>query len=142
MSIEARPKMPVAQIVFGEIVYWITVLSCLICTVGPLLSIAFPDNNVMNPHYLFASIWKGNSSDVVWKEVGGAFPGGHFYFDHLTKGDGFTQFGLALGCSVALWGLIGTAIAYFRERVYLYVVLSLWVGALVALAMVGIVGLH
>jgi hypothetical protein len=78
----------------------------------------------------------------VWQEVGGEFPGGHFYFKNFTSGDGFTQFGLALGCSVALWALIVTAFAYAKDRIYLYVGLSLWVAALVALSMIGIVGMH
>ena len=142
MSAEARPKMPRAQIVYGEIVYWVTIVACIICMIGPLISLAAPDNNVLNPHYLFASIFEGKSAETVWQEVGGEFPGGHFYLENLTKGDGFTQVGLALGCSVALWALIATAIAYFTEKIYIYVVLSLWVGALVTLAMIGLVGAH
>jgi hypothetical protein len=74
--------------------------------------------------------------------VGGEFPGGHFYLKNLTLGDGFTQLGLALGCSVALWALIAAAIAYAADRIYLYVVLAIWVAGLVALSMVGIVGTH
>ena len=142
MSAEARPKMPRAQIVYGEIVYWVTIVACIICMIGPLISLASPDNNVLNPHYLFASIFEGKSAETVWQEVGGEFPGGHFYLENLTKGDGFTQVGLALGCSVALWALIATAIAYFTEKIYIYVVLSLWVGGLVTLAMIGLVGAH
>jgi hypothetical protein len=78
----------------------------------------------------------------VWQEVGGEFPGGHFYLKHLTYGDGFTQFGLALGCSVALWALLMAAFAYAVDKIYLYVGLALWVAALVALSMIGIVGAH
>jgi hypothetical protein len=74
--------------------------------------------------------------------VGGEFPGGHFYLKNFTYGDGFTQFGLALGCSVALWALIAAAVAYAADRIYLYVILALWVAALVALSMIGIVGAH
>ena len=142
MSPDSRPKMPRAQIVYGEIVYWVTIVACIICMIGPLISLASPDNNVLNPHYLFASIFEGKSAETVWQEVGGEFPGGHFYLENLTKGDGFTQVGLALGCSVALWALIVAAVAYFTEKIYIYVVLSLWVGALVALAMIGLVDAH
>ena len=78
----------------------------------------------------------------MWQEVGGEFPGGHFYLKNFTSGDGFTQFGLALGCSVALWALLAAAFAYSKDRIYLYVGLSLWVAALVALSMIGIVGMH
>ena len=142
MSAEETPKMPRANTVYGAIVYWITIISCLICMVGPVISVAKPDNNVLNPYKLFNAIFEGKNAQQVWQEVGGEYPGGHFYLKNLTYGDGFTQFGLALGCSVALWALIATAIAYSKDRIYLYAILALWVAGMVALSMVGIVATH
>ena len=140
-TVEA-PKMPRANNVYGAIVYWVTIASCLICMVGPVLSVAYPDNNTLNPYKLFNAIFEGKDAKTVWEEVGGGFPGGHFYLKNFTQGDGFTQFGLALGCSVALWALIATAVAYFADRNYLYVSLSIWVAIMVALSMVGIFAAH
>jgi hypothetical protein len=70
------------------------------------------------------------------------FSGGHFWADDPGAGDAFTQLGLALGCSVALWALLAVAFAYARERVWLYVVLSLWVAALVFLSAAGLIESH
>ena len=142
MSAEERPVMPRAQILYGEIVYWVTITAAIICMIGPVLSMVSVENNVMNPHYLFSSIFEGKNTETIWQEVGGGFPGGHFYLTNFTSGDGFTQFGLALGCSVALWALLAVAIAYLAEKTYLYVFLSLWVGLLIFLSMVGIVRGH
>ncbi|MGD8343084.1 MAG: hypothetical protein PVH53_05795 [Desulfobacterales bacterium] len=142
MSAQETPKMPRAQTIYGAIVYWITIISCIICMVGPVISVASPDKNVLNPYKLFNAIFQGKDAQTVWQEVGGEFPGGHFYLSHFTHGDGFTQFGLALGCSVALWALIAVAFAYASDKIYLYFFLALWVAALVALSMIGIVGMH
>jgi hypothetical protein len=142
MNAPEAPKMPRAQTVYGAIVYWITILSCLICMVGPVISVASPDNNVLNPYKLFNAIFEGKDAQTVWKEVGGEFPGGHFYLKNFFYGDGFTQFGLALGCSVALWALIASAVAYASDKIYLYVILSIWVALMVALSMVGIFAAH
>ena len=142
MSAQETPKMPRAQTVYGAIVYWITIISCLICMVGPVISVAAPENNVLDPFKLFTAIFEGKDAATVWQEVGGEFPGGHFYLKNFTYGDGFTQFGLALGCSVALWALIAAAVAYAADKIYLYVGLSLWVAAMVALSMVGIFAAH
>jgi hypothetical protein len=142
MSAEERPIMPRAQLVYGAIVYWITIAAALICMIGPVISMASVENTVLNPHYLFAGIFEGKNAATVWQEVGGGFPGGHFWLKNLTKGDGFTQFGLALGCSVAIWALLATAIAYLMDKIYLYVILSLWVAFLVAVSAIGIVGMH
>ena len=142
MNAPETPKMPRAQTVYGAIVYWITILSCIICMIGPVISVASPDNNVLNPYKLFNAIFDGKDAQTVWKEVGGEFPGGHFYLKNFFYGDGFTQFGLALGCSVALWALIASAVAYASDKIYLYVVLSIWVALMVALSMVGIFAAH
>jgi len=142
MTAEERPIMPRAQLVYGAIVYWITIVSALICMIGPVISMASAENNVLNPHYLFAGIFEGKNAAAVWQEVGGGFPGVHFYFKNFTMGDGFTQFGLALGCSVAIWALLAAAIAYLLDKIYLYVILSLWVAFLVAVSAIGIVGMH
>jgi len=142
MNVPEIPKMPRAQTSYGAIVYWITILSCIICTIGPVISVANPDNNVLNPYKLFNAIFEGKDAQTVWKEVGGEFPGGHFYLKRFTYGDGFTQFGLALGCSVALWALIMSAVAYASDKNYLYVSLSIWVSIMVALSMVGIFAAH
>jgi len=142
MNDQNAPKMPRAQTTYGSIVYWITILSCILCTVGPVISVASPDNNVLNPYKLFNAIFEGKDAQTVWQEVGGEFPGGHFYLKRLTYGDGFTQFGLALGCSVALWALIASAVAYSSDKNYLYLSLSIWVAIMVALSMVGIFAAH
>jgi hypothetical protein len=139
MGAEEAPLMPRAQTVYGEIVYWVTIVACIICMIGPVISVAFPDNNVLDPYRLFSAIFEGKSPQEVWQSVGGEFPGGHFYLKRLTYGDGFTQLGLALGCSVALWALLAAAFFYLTEKIYFYVILALWVVLLVSLSMLGIV---
>jgi hypothetical protein len=139
MNAEERPRMQPSQIVYGEIVYWGTILAAIICMIGPYISMKNVENNVMNPHYLFAGIFEGKNAETIWQEVGGGFPGGHFYLDNFSMGDGFTQFGLALGCSVALWALIPASLCYLKEKNPLYTGLCLWVGLLIFFSMIGIV---
>jgi len=110
--------------------------------VGPVISVAFPDKNVMNPYKLFNAIFQGKDAATIWQEVGGGFPGGHFYLKHLSFGDAITQAGIAFGCSVALWGLLASAVVYVKEKNHIYVILALWVSLLVALSMIGIVSSH
>jgi hypothetical protein len=139
MDTTQQPRMPRAQLIYGEIIYWITIVACLLCMIGPAISVANPDNNVLDPYRLFNAIFEGKSSEQVWEEVGGGFPGGHFYLQHPTYGDGFTQLAIALGCSCAFWGLLAAAAAYSSEKNWLYVILALWVATLVFLSMSGIV---
>ena len=139
----SMPAIPMSQIVYGEIVYWLTIASALIAIIGPALALVSADHNVMNPGLTFSAIFSGQSIAEVWavSNVGG-FPGGHFYLQHLLTGDGITQLGIALGCGVALPGLLGSAASFVRSRSYGYVMLSLWVAFLVFFAAAGIVNLH
>ena len=134
-------KVPVVCVIYGEIVYWVTVVACIICMIGPVIAMADVENNILNPHFLHAAIFGGKDPQTIWEEVGGGFPGGHFYLTNITKGDGFTQLGLALGCSSALWALLASAFIYFKEKSYLFVYLSLFVGAMILLSMIGIVNM-
>lgn len=142
MSPAGRPPVQKTQIVFGEMVYWVTILAAIVCMVGPVIAMINPDNNVANPHYLFSAIFAGKDAATIWKEAGGSFPGGHFYLHNITKGDGFTQLGLALGCSSAFYALIAVAFIYGRRKNYLYMALSLWVAILILGSLIGIVSGH
>lgn len=136
-----HPEMPRAQRVYGEIIYWITIFACVICMVGPAISVAAPERNVLNPYLLFDAIFEGKNAGQVWQEVGGGFPGGHFYLErqYFGYGDAITQLGLALGCASAFFGLLAAAAAYASEKYWLYVILALWVATLVFLSLTGVV---
>lgn len=136
-----KPHMPDAQIVYGEVMYWLCIIAAAICTIGPVISLWFVDNNVLNPHFVFAALWEGQSAEEIWNTAGDGFPGGHFFLRYITTGDGLTQFGVALGSIAALPALFMATISYLREkpRNYLYAALSLWVMLLIAFAAAGII---
>lgn len=137
---EGRPKIPLPQIVYGKITYWLCIIAAMICTIGTVLAIVFSDRNFMNPHYLFFNIWEGNNPETVWQQIGGGFPGGHFWLHNLNAWDGITQFGIVIGCSCALLALLGASIAFLQEkpRSYGWALVSLFVALLVILSLLGI----
>ena len=128
-----------AQRVYGSVVYWITITSAIICVIGPTLALANIERSILNPHYLFAAIWRGEDVNTVWQEAAGGFPGGHFYLEHFFAGDGFTQFGIALGSSAALWGLLAASWAFIKERSYGYALVCLFVSAIIIFSALGVV---
>jgi len=136
-----RPEIPVSQRVFGETIYWFCILAAIMCMIGPVIALLSVDNNIMNPHFLFASIFEGNTVDGVWREVGGGFPGGHFWKENMSTGDGFTQLGLVIGCASALPALLATAAVYIfrkKERAFIWVFFSLAIALMVAIALLGL----
>ena len=137
-----KPKMPLSQLVFGESVYWFCVAAAIVCMIGPVLAFMAVDANIMNPHFLFASIFDGNTADIIWEKVAGGFPGGHFWANNIKKGDGFTQLGLVIGCACALPALVLTAAVFLmskKEKSILWALFSLGIAALITVSVIGIV---
>lgn len=56
-----RPEIPLSQRVFGEVVYWITILCAILCIIGPVVAFIDMDENVLNPHFLMQDIFDGTA---------------------------------------------------------------------------------
>ncbi|MFA4836344.1 MAG: hypothetical protein WC749_09780 [Dehalococcoidia bacterium] len=63
------PKVPGVQIVFGDIIYWLTVVACIIVCVAPLIGFISMDSNVVNPHYLMQDVFNGMKPDFEAQDL-------------------------------------------------------------------------
>jgi hypothetical protein len=135
------PPQPPAHDAYGGVIYWVSIVSTLICIAGPFLALLAPANNVLNPHYLFYAIWQGKKPLEVWRETGGGFPGAHFWLGNLLKADGLTQLGIVIGCASAGVALVAAGVAYLRRerREVGWAVLCLANAAIVLFAILGII---
>lgn len=138
---EERPKPPFSNIVAGSIIYWICLTACMFSMIGPVVSIAVPDNNIANPYYVFDLVWEGKKSDEIWAAVTqeGKYPGPHFWVKHLNKGDGITQLGAWLGCACALPAAFFAGLAFLVRGPRLYFIIAIWASFMILFAMMGIV---
>lgn len=128
-------QVPAERRAYGRVVYALAYTACLICLLGPLVALAFPEATVMRPHATFEAVLAGHSISEVWQAATGGFPGAHFYRHAWTAGDGITMFGLAaVGCTASAWGLIAAAFRYYRRRSWGYAVTALGIAALVFLS--------
>lgn len=109
-------KQPLPNELYGAWIYWVSIVAAVICIVAPVIALAFPSQNVLDPQFLFSTIWEGAKPLEVWETAGTGFPGGHFWINNLTKGDGLIQLGIVLGGICAGFGLIGAAIGYLKEK--------------------------
>ena len=109
-------KQPLPNELYGVFIYWVSIIAAVLCIVAPVIALAFPERNVLDPQFLFSTIWEGASPAEVWETAGAGFPGGHFWFSNLSKGDGLIQFGVVIGGVCAGFGLIGAAFGYLKEK--------------------------
>lgn len=131
-----EPVVPLAGVVYGDMIYWGTIGAAVLTLVGEVISF-MTRHNYMSPTYLLSAIWQGKSVDQIWQDGAGAMPSGHWYLDHLTTGDGLTTAGLALGVFTVIPAIAGSAVVLVRQGQYLYASLALIAGAITTLALLG-----
>jgi hypothetical protein len=127
-----RPEIPFAGLVYGEIIYWGTLLGSVIAVIGSALNFV-TTNNYIEPSYMLAAVWEGKSVADIWENsAAAAVPHSHYYLAHLSAGDGLTTAGLALGVFVVIPGLLAAALVMFKNKEVLYGMLGL-IGALITI---------
>lgn len=137
---EERPVAPLYNRVYGGVVYWITFATCLICLIGPAIAVIWPDATAMNPYFTFALIFEGKGGVEIWRELYGTMPYLHsIWWNYFFTGDGLLVFGMAVGCTVAVWALIPTIFAMARDGVYGYAIFSLVIIFMILFAATGFV---
>ncbi len=130
-------KPPLAGVIYGEIVYWGLLISCVVVIVGSVLS--FLGNSYVPVSYWLSTIWKGESVAEIWKGAVGALPNGHWYLDHLSKGDALTAFGISLGVFPVIPGLLLCGLTLLKEKEILYGLLAIGCGIIVIIGLLGLV---
>jgi hypothetical protein len=140
---EERPKVPIANIVVGDIIYWVCIIATILSMVGPVVSILLPDNNVANPYYIFSLVWEGKKANEVWAAVtqDRKFPGVNFWINHLSKGDGITQLGVWFGCFCTLPAVFFGGLVFLFRKDVTYVIICWWIAFMVLFSMLGILQL-
>jgi hypothetical protein len=133
-----------SQLYYGKTVHWITIVSCLISLISPVFILSLPDKNYLNEALLFDTIFEGKRPAVIWETAGIQFKSGDFwklFIKNFFTPDGLAAFGVVLGCSVTLWALIPAVWQFAKKKEYFYVCVSVFIMALIALAMSGVVNM-
>lgn len=126
--------------IYANIIHWVTIASCVLALIAPVIILLNPSNNILDPSAIFDMIFAGATPDEVWATATtGGFPGAHYYFSLFSSADSWAQIALNLGCSVGLWALIPASIRQLtKEKSPLYGILGLVLAALIVLAMIGV----
>ena len=138
------PEIAKSQLHYGAVYHWITIVSCLISLVAPVFILMFPHSNFLNPNLIFNAIFEGKNPAGIWEAAGLSFQSGDFWSllrGNLLTPDGFATLGIVLGCSVTLWALMPAFWQFIKKKEYFYVCVSLFIMALIVLAMSGLVNI-
>ena len=133
-----RPEIPLSGIIYGEVVYWLTIVGSIIATIGATIAM-FGADNYLDPSHVFSAIWEGQTTVAIWEGTVGAIPRGHWYLGRLGAGDALAMFGLALGVFSVIPGLIASAIAMLKKKQILFGSLALVAAVLCITSCLGLI---
>lgn len=121
---EQKPEISTAAIVYGDTIYWITIVASVIVLIGSVLSF-ITKGNYIDPSYMLTSIWEGKNVEEIWVGAVGATPDGHWYLGQISTGDGLTMFGIALGVFSIIPAIFGAGFYLFKEKENLFASLAI-----------------
>jgi hypothetical protein len=130
----SRPQPLKAGIVYGDLIYWITIFATLLVLLGTLMTFT-GGQNYIDPAYLLSEIWNGKSVEQIWVGAVGEQPNGHWYLSQLGSGNGMTMAGIALGVFSVLPAILAAAYVLLREKRYIFAALALLAAMVTFLAM-------
>jgi len=129
--VKERERAKGEDITYGETVYWLTLLSCLVVIIGSVIS--FVTNfNFASTSYWISSVWQGLTVEQIWNGTGSAVPHGHWYLSYLATGDGMQAFGLSIAFFSLIIGLVAASIVLFKKKSLVFGIFALISAAVVA----------
>ncbi|MFC1953500.1 DUF1634 domain-containing protein [Chloroflexota bacterium] len=141
MQIEKEKiKPPLASLVYGSVVYWVTIIGSVIALIGSVIAF-ISQANFVGTSYWFSSLWQGGSTQEIWEGTGGSPPVGHWYLSHLTAGDGLAALGISVGVFSVTLAMVVVAIVLFRKEEITFGILALTTAIIITIAMLSLIPL-
>jgi hypothetical protein len=128
-----RKKARFENLVYGEPVYWATVIGSFIVVIGGLIAF-LTTNNFVDTGLWISYVWDGLPKEEIWSQVGQVEPNGHWYLSYLTTGDGLQVAGLAIALLSINVGLVAAAITLFRKKEKVFAIFAMVSAMIVTLA--------
>ena len=137
---QAVNLLPESQKLFGRIVYLMGIFVGLGALLVPVLILANPSANVLNPNTVFGAIFAGETPAAIWGYTeAGVFPGPHFYLSNLGAMDSWAMMVIVVGCVYGLFGLIPAAgYQLTKEKDRMSALFGIAVAVLIVLSAVGV----
>ena len=131
-----RPLVPAAGIIYGDIIYWATIVGTFVVMLGSFVTFT-TGNNFIDPAYLLSAIVDGATVEEIWKGAEGVneLPSGHWYLSEITTGNGLTMLGIAIGVFSVTPAIFASAYALYKDGEKLFGSIAVVAGLITIYAM-------
>jgi len=137
-------ELPKSYMVYADTIYWIAIMTAVAALFIPVIVLAGPDKNVLNPRLVFGAIFNGAPPSEIWAlSPDGGFPGAHFYLRFPAKADSWAMFTVNVGCAVGFFGLV-PAVFYqaVKEKDWFCAIFGAVLATLILLSLTGVLLLN
>lgn len=140
---ETVPKPLVAGIIYGEIAYWMVLVSMLVVVVGFMIYL-ISGTGRLDSVAVLNGLWQGKTCQTIWQEVGGLSqpPSWYWCFSCLSMGDGLATLGIAVTCLTGVIGAWGATIGMVRSKGGIFILFALLISIVLTLSAMGIVSME
>ena len=132
-------ELPKSYMVYADTIYWIAIMTAVAALFIPVIILAGPENNVLNPRLVFGAVFNGAPPSEIWAlSPDGGFPGAHFYLRFPGKADSWAMFTVNVGCAVGLFGLVPAVFRQaLKEKDWVCAILGAVLATLILLSLTG-----
>ncbi|MEK9855850.1 MAG: hypothetical protein VW495_13685 [Rhodobiaceae bacterium] len=138
MRLYQKSLIPISGVIYGQTIYWLTLLSSCLVLLGTIISFLEKDSPIP-ANQLLQSIIDGKSVDQIWHGIGlSDAPDMFFFLANPSFGESITMIGIGIGVSSVIPATFFSAYFLKKSRNPVFAVLAVMAGLLTCFAVSGI----
>ena len=130
-----KHPVPISGVVYGEIIYWLTVGSSFVVLLGTIISF-LETKSLVSSSYILQSVFNGQSVQEIWlgSDIS-RIPDIKFYISSFNFGESITILGIAFGVFSVIPAVFCASYFLWRSRNPVFAVSAIFAGIITICSM-------
>ena len=134
MRIYKKSVIPLSGLIYGQIIYWITLFSSVLVVIGTVVSF-LEEESPLPASYLLQSVIDGKTKNEIWQNSSLASSPQILYFlNHFSYGESITMIGISLGVSSVIPATFVASYFLWKSRNPVFACIAIFAGCLTCFA--------
>ena len=130
-----KHPVPISGVVYGEIIYWLTVSSSFVVLLGTIISF-IETQSLVSSAYILKSVFTGKSVEEIWlgSDIS-KIPDIKFYVTTFNFGESITILGIAFGVFSVIPAVFCASYFLWRSRNPVFAISAVFAGIITICSM-------
>ena len=130
-----KHPVPISGVVYGEIIYWLTVSSSFVVLLGTIISF-IETQSLVSSAYILKSVFTGKSVEEIWlgSDIS-QIPDIKFYLATFNFGESITILGIAFGVFSVIPAVFCASYFLWRSRNPVFAISAVFAGIITIFSM-------